>query len=178
MFSTFRQERDDQGREVIEMGLDLKRARIGLMAAPVVFVLIGYFAMGRSVITLIVMTLMLAFLLAAFAVIGFPAMAMMAKRSQLRVTLDGKAGKILVATGSGESELRMADLARAEFGSTVSTSTDSDNNTRETTVYRLEFVKKSGERVPATASYSNAYSPEHQRSMAAAINAALGRQMV
>ena len=175
MFSTFRQERDDQGREVIEMGMDLKRAKIGLMAAPVVFVLIGYFAMHMPIIA---MAAMLAFLLAAFAVIGFPAMAMMAKRSQLRLTLDSKAGRILVATGSGESEIRMAELAKAEFGSTVSTSTDSDNNTRETTVYRLEFVKKSGERVPATVSYSNAYSLEHQRSMVAAINAALGRQMV
>lgn len=175
MFSIFKQERDDQGRDVIEIGMDLKRAKIGLMAAPVVFVLIGYFVTHMSII---VMAAMLAFLLAAFAVIGFPAMAMMAQRSQLRLTLDSRAGKILVASGSGESEIRMAELAKAEFASTVSTSTDSDNKTRETTVYRLEFVKKSGERVPATVSYSNAYSLEHQRNMVAAINAALGRQMV
>lgn len=173
MFSTFKQDRDEQGREVIEMGMDEKRAKMALMAAPFVFVLIGYFAVGMP---LIMMAAMVAFLLAAFAVIGFPMMKLMTQRSQLRVTLDRKAGNILVGTRSGQAEIRMADLAKAEFGSSVSTSTDSDNNTRETTVYRLEFVKKNGERVPATAAYSNVYSQEHQRNMVAAINAALGRQ--
>jgi hypothetical protein len=175
VFSTYRQDRDAEGREVIELGMDLKRSKAALMAMPVVFVMVGYFVAHMP---LIAMAAMLVFLLAAFAIIGFPFVALIAKRSQLRVTLDSKAGKLLLATGSRQSEMLMADLAEAEFGSRISTSTDSDNNTRETTVFRLEFVKKSGERVPATAAYSNVYSMEHRRNMVAAINAALGRKMV
>ncbi len=174
MFSICKQERDSEGREVIELGMDLKRVKAMLMAAPVVFVLVGYF-MGMP---LIMMAVMLVFLVAAFAVIGFPALASIASGSNLRVTLDSKAGKLLVATASGQSEIRMAELAKAEFSSSISTSTDSDNNTRETTVYRLEFVKKNGERVPAMAAYSSVYSLDDQGKMAAAINAALKRQMV
>ena len=175
MFSVCKQERDAEGREVIELGMDLKRVKAMLMAAPVVFVLAGLFVMGMGM--LIAMAAMLVFLLAGFAVIGFPALASIANNSKLRVTLDSKAGKLLVATASGQSEIRMADLAKVEFSSSVSTSTDSDNNTRETTVYRLEFVKKSGERVPATAGRSNVYSLAHQEQMVSAINAALHRQM-
>jgi hypothetical protein len=175
MFSSCKQERDAEGREVIEMGMDAKRAKVALMAAPVVFVLAGYFFMGMP---LIPMAMMLVFLLAAFAVIGFPALASSAGMSTLRVTLDSRAGKLLVATASGKSEVRMADLAKAEFSASISTSTDSDNNARETTVYRLEFVRKNGERVPATAAYSNVYSLDDQGKMVAAINAALKRQMV
>lgn len=179
MFSTFKEERDDQGREVIEMGMDLKRAKIGVMAMPIVFVLIGFFAMGMPLdFTVIILAFLLVFLLAAAAVIVLPSMATIAKSSQLRVTMDGKFGRILVATESGESEIRMADLVSAEFGSQISTSRDSKGYTRETTVYRLEFVKKSGERVPATASYSNVYSLEHQRKLVAAIDSAIKRQLV
>ena len=174
MFSTCKQEQDAEGREVIELGMDLKRAKAALMAAPVVFVLMGYFFMHMPIIAMVAM---LAFLMAAFAVIGFPFVALAANRSKLRVTLDRKEGRILVETASGQAELRMADLAKAEFSSSISTSTDSDNNTRETTVYRLEFVKKNGERVPATAARSNVYSLAHQELMVAAINSALSRQM-
>ena len=174
MFSICKQERDTEGREVIELGMDLKRAKAIVLALPVVFVLAGYFVMGMP---LIAMAAMLVFLLAAFAVIGFPALASIANNSKLRVTLDSKAGRLLVATASGQSEIRMADLAKVEFSSSVSTSTDSENITRETTVYRLEFVKKSGERVPATAGRSSVYSLAHQEQMVSAINAALRRQM-
>ena len=175
MFSVYKQERDAEGREVIDIGMDVKRVKAMLMAAPVVFVLAGYFFMGMP---LIPMAMMLAFLLAAFAVIGFPSLAKIASMSKLRVALDSKSGRILVGSADGPSEIRMADLAKAEFGSRISTSTDSDNNTRETTVYRLEFVRKNGERVPATAAYSGVYSLDDQGKMVAAINAALKRQMV
>lgn len=175
MFSVYKQERDAEGREVIEMGMDTKRVKAALIAAPIVFVLAGYFFMGMP---LILMAMMLAFLLAAFAVIGFPVLAKIASLSKLRVALDSKFGRILVESADGPLEIRMADLAKAEFGSSISTRTDSDNNTRETTVYRLEFVRKNGERVPATAAYSNVYSLDVRGKMVVAINAALGRQMV
>jgi hypothetical protein len=205
MFSVYKHERDAEGREVIEMGVNLGRCKAALVAAPVVFVLAGYFIVGMP---LIPMAMMLAFLMAAFAVIGFPFLGMMAKISQLRVTLDSKAGKILVERTAGAMEtgmaglaktmfgsavssstgadgdrrdtleIRMAELAKAEFGSSISTWTDSDRNTRKTTVYRLEFVKKNGERVPATASSSNVYSLAHREQMVAVINTALKRQMV
>jgi hypothetical protein len=174
MFSIYKQERDTEGREVIDLGMDLKRVKAMLLAAPVVFVLVGYF-MGMP---LIMMAVMLVFLLATITVIAFPVLARMAPMSKLRITLDSKSGRILVESADGPSEIRMADLAKAEFSSSISTRTDSDFNTRETTVYRLEFVKKNGERVPAAAGRSNVYSLAHQEQTVAAINAALKRQMV
>jgi len=174
MFSCYKLERDAEGREVIELGMDLKRAQAALIAAPSVFVLAGYF-MGMP---LIMMAVMLVFLLATVAVIGFPLLARMAPMSRLRITLDSKTGRFLVATASGQTEIRMADLAKAKFGSSISTHTWSDNRTTRTTVYRLEFVKKNGQRVPATAGHSSLYSRVHQEQVVAAINAALKRQMV
>jgi hypothetical protein len=175
MFSYCRLERDAEGREVIELGMNVKRFKTMLMAASVVFVLAGYFGMHMPLIATV---MMLVFLMAVIAVIGFPVLATSARVAKLRVTLDSKAGRLLVETADGQSEIRMADLAKAEFGSSVSVSTDSDNNTRQTAVYRLEFVKKNGERAPARAGYSSVYSLAHQEQLVAAINAALKRQMV
>ena len=175
MFSNCKQERDAEGRDVIELGMDLKRAKIMLMAAPAVFVLAGYFFLD---IPALVMFFMLAFVLAAIAVIGFPALATIAEGSKVRVTLDSKTGRLLVETASGQAEIRMADLEKAEFGASVSTRTDSNNNVTETTVYRLEFVKRNGERVPATDMYSSSFSFAHREQMVSAINAALLRRMV
>jgi hypothetical protein len=175
MFSIYKLARDAQGREVIELGMDDKRGKAVLMAAPIVFVLAMYFVMDMP---LIMAAVMLVFLLAAFAVIGFPALASIAGMSMLRITLDSKSGRILVENAAGPSEIRMAEVARAEFGSSISSTTSSDGSSAETTVYRLEFVMKNGERVPATAGYTNSYSLADQEKMVAAINAALGRQMV
>jgi len=66
------------------------------------------------------------------------------------------------------SEVRMADVASAEFTATSG---------RSNTVYRLEFVMKNGERVPNTTMYTNAYGLTVQAKTVASINAALGRQM-
>jgi hypothetical protein len=173
MLSACKQERDAEGREVVSLGMDRNRARVVIFGAPVIVVLVMHIALELPLpVTLVV----LAVLTALAAYVSFRLLGWMVKRAQLRVTLDTKAGRILVATPDGQSALRMADLAKAEFGSTISTFTRG-THTEETTVYRLEFVKKNGERMPATTAYTSAYSLAHQREMTTAINAALERRM-
>ena len=97
---------------------------------------------------------------------GAIAAAWMCRRSKVRVTVDGKTGKLLVETSAGVSEIRIADVAKAEFGMRASG--------KGSAVYRLELVLKNGERVPATASYFSAYSLGDQAKTTAAIDAAVG----
>ena len=175
MFSYCSQERDAQGREVIELGMNEKRVKFSIVAVPIVFVIVMYFVMD---LPLIMAAFGLILFPVIFAGVGFQFLGGIAEQTALRVTLDSKAGRILVASASGQSAIRMVEVAKAEFGSSISTSTSSDGTTRQRTVYRLEFVKKDGERVPATAAYSSIYSLADQGTMVAAVNAALGRQMV
>ncbi len=171
MLSVFRQEHDAQGREVVEIGFNMKRLKALLIALPTIF----FFGLGFIMdAPLFVMAIPAIFMTAAVAVIGFPALASIGKLSEVRVTLDSKFGRILVTTHAGQSEIPMAEVAGAEFGSYVRSSPSDDRTTR---VYRLEFVKKNGERVPATAGYTT-YSLADQGKMVAAVKAALERQLV
>ena len=175
MMSVFKQERDPDGREIIEIGMNAALMKAAAVVAPLVFVGLAYIFTGRGPAPF---PWFMVAIPIGFAIVAVPVAGWMARKSQVRITLDTKAGRILYSTSGVNSELRMGDVAAAEFASTVSRSTDSGNNTREITVYRLEFVKKDGERLPVTATYSNVYSLEHQRKTVAAINAALGRRMV
>ena len=166
MISIFKQERDSEGREVIEIGMNAMLFQILAIVAPLVFLGTAYYGVGTGPMGLPW------FLIAApiaFGAIGYAAVVWMSSRSKVRITIDGKAGKLLVGTSAGQSEVSIADVAKAEFGA----NSDSEGSV----VYRLEFVMRSGERVPATSIYSNAYALGDQAKTVAAINAALARQM-
>jgi len=162
MLSIFRQERDAQGREVVEISMNAKLAQALVIVVALAALAAAWFAFGAGP------TGMPWFMIAApiaMAVLGVPMMAWMASRSKVRVTIDAGSRKLLIDTSAGHSELRMADVERAEFART--------SGGKGSTVYRLELVMRNGERVSATRMYSNAYSPDHQARTLAAINAAL-----
>ena len=113
MFSIFKQERDSQGREFVEMGMNAALFKIVAIAGPLAFLGFAYFAMGWGPMG------MPWYLIAApvvFAAIGYPMSAWMSRRSIFRITIDSKAGKLLVGTSGGQSEVRIADVEKAEFG--------------------------------------------------------------
>lgn len=167
MYSMFKQERDPEGREVIELGIDTRILIGAAMIVPIAFMAMAYFTVGQGPMGLPW------FMVAApiaFAAIGGGMAFWMASRTKVRITVDRLAGKLLVATAGGLSEVRIADLANAEFAA--------KSLSEGGTVHRLEFVMKDGTRVPATSTYSNSYSPGNQAKTVAAINATLGQRMV
>ena len=162
MISIFKEARDADGRTVVEIGMNSMLFQISAITWPLVLIVVAYFAVGTGPQRLPL------YLIAGFIVIGAIAYAVagwMGKRTKVRITIDGKAGKLLVATSDGQSEVHMADVASAGFTAASG----------ESGVYRLEFVMKNGERVPATTTYTNAYSLSVQAKTVALINAALGR---
>ena len=163
MISIFKQERDPQGREVVQIGMNPMLFQVAAIGGPLALIGTAYFTVGQSPIG------MPWFLVAgpiAIGVIGYAAVSWMSRRSNVRITIDAKAGKLLVGTSSGQAEIRMVDVAKAEFGSSSAG--------EGPTVYRLEFVMRSGERVPATAAYFNAYALGDQAKTVGAINGSLG----
>lgn len=166
MISFFKQERDSEGREVVEIGMNAMLFQISAIAGPLVLLVVAYFVIGRGPLGmpwyLIVGPI-------ALGVIAYPVVLWMCRRSKVRVTIDSKAGKLIVGTSAGQSEIRVSDLAKAEF--------TSQSDSEGTTLYRLEFIMRDGGRVPATTMYTNAYSLGDQAKAVAAINAALRRQM-
>ena len=166
MISIFKLERDSEGREVVEIGMNAMLFKISAIGGPIVFLGFAYFAVGTGPMGLPW------FLIAgpiALGAIAYAAVVWMSGRLKVRVTIDSKAGKLLVGTSAGQSEFRLVDVAKAEFGA--------DSGGEGATVYRLEFVMRTGERVPATSMYSTVYTLGDQAKTVAAINAALGRQM-
>jgi hypothetical protein len=166
MASIFRREHDVQGREVIEIGLNT-HLFLGLaVAMPAVFIAGAYYALGDGPQGVPSFLLVVAIL---FAVAACALVAWMGRLSSIRVTIDGNTGRLFVRTSDGESELRMADVSKAEFAA----STGSEGSA----LTRLELVLKSGERM-ATSAYSSVYTLAHQTAAVKVINAALGRQMI
>ena len=110
MFSYCRQERDAQGCEAIELGMNEKRVKFSIVAVPIVFVIVMYFVMD---LPLIMAAFGLILFPVIFAGVGFQFLGGIAEQTALRVTLDSKAGRILVASASGQSEIRMVEVAKA-----------------------------------------------------------------
>ena len=167
MPSTFKRDHDGQGREVVEIGMNTPLFQGLAIALPAVFIAFVYYAMGSS-------PQGVPWYFAAFAVVlaaaGFAMVTWIGRGSRVRVTIDGNAGKLFILNSSGETELRMAEVTRAEFATT--------QDDEGSTLCRLEFVLKGGERVPATNGYSNLYAERHQNDAVKVINASLGRQML
>lgn len=167
MISTFKQSRDAEGRDVVELAMNAMIFKAAAIVIPLIFLAMAYAALGGGPMGfpwfMIVVPLV-------FAVIGYFLVGWICNRTKLRITIDGKAGKLLVDTAGGQSELRLADTAKAEFSAA--------SGSEGSAVYRLEFVMKNGERVPATAIYANVYGPGDRAKTVAVINAALGKQMV
>ncbi len=163
-----------EGRETVQIGMNATLFRIAAIAGPIVFLGVAYYALGGQPMG------MPWFLVAApviFAAIAYATVTWMCGRSRVRVTMDRKAGKLLVGTSEGKSEVRIADVEKAEFGM-EKTEPGPELGDQGSTLYRLEFVMKSGERVPATSMYTNMYARGDQARMVAAINAALVPRMV
>ena len=83
-------------------------------------------------------------------------------RSLVRVVVDRQKSSLVVQTRDGRTELPMADLEGAAIGSIA--------GQEASTGYRLELVRRNGERIPATASYFSFYREGDRARVIDAIN--------
>jgi hypothetical protein len=159
--STYREARDPQGRNIVEIGMNPPLAWIQVIVVPFCLFVFAYMVMGRGR-TGIPWGFMV--WLVVVSVLGFAIVSRGIKGTKVRVTIDSGAGKLLVATSTGQSEIRIADVSRAEFVLSDDSAADG--------LHHLEFVMKNGGRVPAT-TMSTIIARHHQAKMIAAINTAL-----
>lgn len=166
MVSIFRQGRDSEGREFVEIGMNGLLFKGAVLALPLVFAFLAWYLMGRGPRGLpwFVFAAPL-----AFAVVGYSMMSWMGRQSKVRVTVDPGRGVFLVDTSRGRSEIAMADVAAAEFASSAMAGGAS--------ALRLEFVLKNGSRVPATSLASRVYGPGDRVAFLAPLESALRQRM-
>jgi hypothetical protein len=158
--SVFQEERDLQGRVHVEVCMP-PVSRFVAVVPTLCFLAFFWFVLRPG--PLAAQMGWGAWLIAAGAV-GYMILMLNMKASRLRVTIDGKAGKLIVESFPGEAVFRIAEVDRAEFVA-VDTSDAMES-------HKLEVVMKNGRR--AKASRGAYYLYEHHRArMLAAIDAAL-----
>lgn len=167
MGPTFRQDRDAQGREFIEIGYDAWLYKTLAVAAPLSISVAAWILSDhiRGV-----MPWFFYWFPAGAACIIYWITSAIFDRSDVRITADSGAGRFLVDSYSGRKEVALADVASVEFAS--------KNVDRRVIVSRMEFVMKSGERVPAWEQFTNVYGAEVEQKLLAAVNDVLKRRMV
>ncbi len=165
LFSVYKVERDPQGREVIVMGVNATLSQAAAAGVPLAGMAVFYFFVGMGPRG---MPWYMVAIPVAFALIGYFVSGWICRRLTMRVTVDPKAGKLLVSAAGEQVEVPVTEIERTEFDVFRSTVEG-----KISTSYRLEFVMKNGERVPASPAYSTGYSLAHQAKAIAAINAAV-----
>lgn len=86
-------------------------------------------------------------------------------RSRARLNIDRASSCVRVDSRSGRTELPLRDIEKAEIGSAIQTTAKGAPVTR----YRLEFVLRDRQRVPATSDYYRA-SPGEREGLLEALN--------
>ena len=164
LFASFSVERDAAGNFAIEISPAIGRVLIGLATSPLVAA--GGFASSGAQLGLPLVIAGMSFVVVLSAS-GIAFMIWDRSRSRVRVVIDRASASVFLDSHGGRKTIPIRDIEKAELGSTRSMGKS------PTTVYRLEFVLRNGERVPATAEYYGA-SPADREQLMAALNQELG----
>lgn len=163
-FTSITIERDAAGNLAIEFTPAIGIALVGLATSPLVAA--GGFASSGSQLGLTWVVAGISFVV-VLAASGIAFMIWDRSRSRVRVGIDRVSASVFLDSHGGRKTIPIRDIDKAELGSTRSM------GKRPTTVYRLEFVLRNGERIPATAEYYGA-SPADREQLMAALNQELG----
>lgn len=90
-------------------------------------------------------------------------------RSRARIRIDRSSASVVIDTRSGRTELPLRDIEKAQLGSAAGVTAKGARITR----YRLEFILRNGQFVPATADYYYA-SPAAREQLLEILNEELG----
>lgn len=165
LFTGFSAERDPAGNLVVELraaiGIQLIALAIALAIAP--FVTAAAYALAGAPLGFSWPIIGAFFLLIVLIALGIALMFWQRSRSRARVSIDRARSLVLIDSHSGRRELPIRDIENAELGSTISTGKSA------ATIYRLEFVLRNRERVPATTEYCSA-SPADREKLLEALN--------
>ena len=165
LFTGFSSERDPAGNLVVDFRAAIGIQLIGFAMTPFVAAA-GYASAGAPLGYSWPIFGGLLFLVGV-AAFGVALMFWQRSRSRVRVAIDRARSSVLVDSHSGRKELPIRDIEKAELGSTVS------KNKSRATIYRLEFVLRNRERVPATTEYCSATSGDREK-LLEALNHELG----
>ena len=163
-------ERDPAGNLVIELRAVIGILLFGLAPYPVV-VAAGYLLAGAplGVSSAIVGAFLV---LIGLDALGIALLIRHRSKSRVRVTIDRATSRVLVDTQDGQTAISIREIEKAELGSaTVATSKG------PMTRYRLEFVLRNRERMPATAGYLSV-SPGDRENLLEALNHELAGRSV
>ncbi|TAJ91792.1 MAG: hypothetical protein EPO31_13880 [Gammaproteobacteria bacterium] len=145
LFTGLSTERDSTGNLVVELCEPIGLQVIGLATSPFVtsagYILVGA-PLGFSWQVIGVL-----FLFIAVTVMGIALMFWQRARTRVRVSLNRGKTAVFIDSHSGRRELPIRDIEKAELGTSLST------GKHATTIYRLVFVLRNQERVPATTGY-------------------------
>lgn len=145
LFTGFSTERDPTGNLVVVFQMAIGAQVIGLAMALIIvatatlYPLTGYPVVSRQIVVGASMVVVIA--------LGIALYIWQRAQSSARITIDRARSRVLVDAHGGQKELPLHDIEKAEIGTTIRV------GKRFTTVYRVEFVLRNGERVPATTGY-------------------------
>jgi hypothetical protein len=159
LFSGSTVERYPTGQLVIGFGAPIGFHLIAAVVVPLVFVGAMYFVFGGGPLG------PPWWLYAGGAAMGCFSIVFLlwfGARSRVQVIVDRKKSSLLIQTREGRTELPLREVSNASIGSV--------SGPKASTGYRLEFVLRSGERVPATSGYFNFYMKSDRARVVEAIN--------
>ncbi len=165
LFTGFSAERDPAGNLVVEFRAAIGIQLIAFATGP--FVASAGYALAGAPLGFSWPIIGGFFFLVGVAALGIALMFWQRSRSRVRVSIDRAKSCVLVDSHSGRTELPIRDIEKAELGSTVST------NKSRATIYRLEFVLRNRQRLPATTEYCSA-TPADREKLLEALNHELG----
>ena len=91
-------------------------------------------------------------------------------KSRVRVTVDRATSLVRVATVDGRTDIPIRDIEKVDIGSSIQATSDG-----KFTLYRLEFVRRNQERVPATTEYLHLSAGDREK-LLEALNHQLGER--
>ena len=93
------------------------------------------------------------------AVLGAAPLMWQSRRSRARIRIDRSSSSVVIDTRSGRTELPFRDIEKAQIGSQAGVTAKGAPITR----YRLEFILRDGQLVPATVDYYYASPPAREQ---------------
>lgn len=161
LFTGFTAEHDPAGNLVVEFRAVIGIQLIGFAMVP--FVMSAGYALTGAPLGFSWPIIGAFFLFIGVTALGIALMFWQRSRSRVRVSIDRARSLVLIDSHSGRRELPIREIEKAELGSTISTGKSA------ATIYRLEFVLRNRERVPATTEYCGA-SPGDREKLLEALN--------
>ena len=154
LFTGFSAERDPTDNLVVEFRKVIGIQVIALAMAPIVAT--AGFALTTG--SLVVSWQIVGASVVVLCALGIALMFWQRAQSSARITIDRTRSRVLVDSHGGQKELPIHDIEKAELGTSIHII-----KRRATTVYRVEFVLRNGERVPASAGYCYATPADREK---------------